>query len=52
MLHDMRETGIHNGGEFSPENLVFKLLRNYGYMDKIKDAIRKEEDSEINLESI
>lgn len=52
IIHDMRVKGIHDNGEFSPENLAFKLLRNYGYIDKIKDEIRKKEDSEINIESI
>lgn len=30
-----RQTGLDELGEYSTENLVFKLLRNYGYLDKL-----------------
>lgn len=30
-----RQTGLDTGGEFSIENLVFKILRNTGYLEKI-----------------
>ena len=34
-IRDMRGSAISKGGEFSFENLVFKELRNRGYLDKI-----------------
>jgi predicted nucleotidyltransferase len=30
-----RQTGLDTGGEFSIENLVFKILRNTGYLEKM-----------------
>ena len=32
-----RSTGLENGGEFSEENLVFKILRRTNYIQKLKD---------------
>ena len=37
----MRSSGLHNGGEFSVENLIFKELRNEGYLDRINDYIHQ-----------
>lgn len=34
-LRNMRAAAIAKGGEFAPENLVFKELRNKGYLDKL-----------------
>jgi hypothetical protein len=36
-----RREGLAEGGEFSVENLVFKKLRNEGYIEKIIDLISK-----------
>ena len=33
-----RQTGLDNGGEYSTENLVFKLLRNNGYLGKLMNS--------------
>ncbi len=30
-----RQSGLNSGGEFSTENLVFKVLRNTGYLEKM-----------------
>lgn len=38
---DMRKEGLARSGEFSVENLVFKKLRNEGYIEKIIDLISK-----------
>jgi hypothetical protein len=38
---DMRKQGLLREGEFSVENLVFKKLRNEGYIEKIIDLISK-----------
>ena len=36
-----RRDGLSKGGEFSVENLVFKKLRNEGYIEKIINLISK-----------
>ncbi len=36
-----RRDGLSEGGEFSVENLVFKKLRNEGYIEKIINLISK-----------
>lgn len=38
-IYDMRQTGLYTGGEYSTENLTFKLLRTNGYLNKIKNNI-------------
>lgn len=38
---DMRKEGLAREGEFSVENLVFKKLRNEGYIEKIIELISK-----------
>jgi len=38
---DMRKEGLSRSGEFSVENLVFKKLRNEGYIEKIIELISK-----------
>jgi predicted nucleotidyltransferase len=37
-LHDARQAGLTKAGEFSTENLVFKILRSRGFVKKLKDA--------------
>lgn len=32
---NMRRVGLKNNGEFSNENIVYKILRRYGYLDKL-----------------
>lgn len=49
-LRDMRSSAIRKGGEFSIENLVFKELRNNGYLEKISTYIKKIEDTSLSLE--
>ena len=39
-LRDMRSSAIQRGGEFAVENLVFKELRNRGYLDKMSAHLR------------
>jgi hypothetical protein len=48
-LRDMRSSAIQQGGEFSVENLVFKELRNLGYLDKFSDYIINAEDKKLSL---
>lgn len=46
----MRKAGLERAGEWSTENLVFKILRNLGLIDQITEKIRELEDSELSLE--
>lgn len=46
----MRKAGLARAGEWSVENLVFKILRNLGLIDRITDQIRELEDQELSLE--
>jgi len=45
----MRRGAIEKGGESAPENLVFKELRNRGYLDKLSKYIRDLEDTSLSL---
>ena len=44
-----RGPAIAKGGEFSLENLVFKELRNQGYIDKIDAYVKSEQDKALSL---
>jgi len=46
----MRKAGLERAGEWSTENLVFKILRNLGLIDQITEKIRELEDQELSLE--
>jgi hypothetical protein len=46
----MRKAGLEKAGEWSTENLVFKILRNLGMIDKLNQEIRDLEDEELSLE--
>lgn len=46
----MRRAGLARAGEWSVENLVFKILRNLGLIDEVTDKIRELEDQELSLE--
>lgn len=46
----MRKAGLERAGEWSTENLVFKLLRNAQAIDRISSAIHDLEDQELSLE--
>jgi hypothetical protein len=49
-ITQMRKAGLARAGEWSVENLVFKILRNLGLIDQITEKIRELEDSELSLE--
>ncbi len=49
-LANYRKAGLQDEGEFSTENLVFKILRNNGYLKKIKDAKTNTLNKELSLE--
>ena len=48
-IRNMRASAIQQGGEFALENLVFKELRNRGYLDKLSNHIRHLEDTTLSL---
>jgi len=47
-LYDMRETGLSSVGEYSTENLVFKLLRSTGYISKLRKNVKSIYDANLN----
>jgi hypothetical protein len=49
-LTKMRKAGLERAGEWSTENLVFRILRNLGLIDQVADMIRELEDQELSLE--
>jgi predicted nucleotidyltransferase len=48
-LYDMRQKGLDKSGEFSAENIVFKILRAQGYLDKIKEHANSVYDKEMTI---
>jgi predicted nucleotidyltransferase len=48
-FREMRASALKLGGEFSVENLVFKELRNLGYLDKVSDYLRSKQDERLSL---
>jgi hypothetical protein len=48
-LKNMRSSGIEKGGEFSIENLVFKELRNRGYLNKMDKYEKTFKDKQLSL---
>lgn len=49
-IRNMRKAGLDRAGEWSTENLVFKILRNLGIIDQITDKIIELEDTELSFE--
>lgn len=47
-IHNMRKSGLDSGGEFSVENLTYKMLRNLGYIDKLYDVKSKILDRKLS----
>lgn len=48
-LYKYRQSGLDKGGELSEENIVFKILRAYGHLDKIKDSILNIYDKNMSI---
>jgi hypothetical protein len=48
-LKSFRQTGLESGGEFSYENLTFKLLRRNGYIKKLMDFKNSIIDKKLSL---
>jgi hypothetical protein len=49
-LKKFRQSGLDDGGEFSYENLAFKLLRRNGYIGKLLDIQTKTTDKKLSIE--
>lgn len=47
-VYDMRQAGLDRGGELSTENLVFKILRSRGHIEKLRNAITSTYDKQIS----
>lgn len=48
-LRKLRQAGLEQGGEYSVENLAFKLLRARGKIDKFRRHINKLQSAELSL---
>ena len=48
-LYDMRESGLSKGGEFSTENIVFKVLRSRYHIDRLKKAVNTVYDNQRSI---
>jgi hypothetical protein len=46
----MRQAGLESNGEFGTENLVFKMLRSQGWIEKLSDYIGTLQDDELSVE--
>ena len=48
-LKKYRTAGLEDGGEMSDENLVFKVLRRNGYIQKLFDFQNEYQDNKLSL---
>ena len=48
----MRQGGLEKGGEYSTENLTFKVLRRTGYLGRLFKLRRKEYDKQFSLKEM
>ena len=51
-LYNNRVRSLALEGEYGIDNLVFKELRNKGYIQNLKDKIKDAESYELSLESL
>jgi hypothetical protein len=51
-LNKYRVCGLQKGGEYSDENLVFKVLRRNGYLEKIRTLKNKLIDKKLSLKEL
>jgi len=50
-IKNMRQSGLESGGEFSVENIVYKVLRRNGMLDRLYDIKTVAYDKSVTLES-
>jgi predicted nucleotidyltransferase len=48
-ISKMRKSGLAQGGEFSVENLAFKVLRNQGLIDRLYKEFNRQQDINLSL---
>lgn len=48
-IKDMRKAGLSSSGEFSPENLAFKVLRTQGLNQQLVNHIQNLKDQQLSL---
>lgn len=51
-VYKLRQEGLNKDGEYSISNLVFKELRNNGYLDQLKELKNELVSKELSLESL
>lgn len=51
-LYKFRQAGLDSSGELSEENIVFKMLRAKGFLDKIKDNATKIYDKSVSVKEV
>ena len=49
-IRSMRQAGLDAGGEFSTENLAFKIIRNKKFLDKLYKTKNSKVDQELSLD--
>ena len=49
-IKNARQAGLDKGGEFSTENLAFKIVRNKGYLDKLYKNKTQKFDQELSID--
>ena len=49
-VRDLRQSGLDQNGEFGPENLAFKVLRNNGTLEKLRNARYAAKDKELSID--
>ena len=49
-LHRMRSAGLSKAGEFSTANIVYKTLRNRGWIDRLYNVKTKLFDRDLSIE--
>jgi hypothetical protein len=51
-INKLRKTGLEREGEFSVENIAFKVLRAKGWINKLREHLYDLEDMALSLENI
>jgi hypothetical protein len=49
-IGEMRKSGLSKTGEFGPENLAFKILRNTGWLEQLKLARNDAKDAKLSIQ--
>lgn len=51
-IYDLRKLSIAEDGEYGMGNLIFKEMRNMGYLDNLRELKRKLKDKQLSLEHL